>query len=628
MVPWVNGQQSFFDWDDKSVDNSFCNTTRNTLFDGLRRSGKELPLIEKHEAAQFLKKSQTFSIFKFGFGRSFEVACVEEFCERDSDKKSNEEAIKCAEDKKDFINKHCDESDDYFFGNHPELVEHKDNIIKIRQQKYEMCNEHVKRRMQEVMGLRNKDGKEVKDDSDKDMWRTELKPDRLFRGWWHELQKAFLRVCLTDETDCARKCDYNNGVCQLLKVKGEWKYECECKAAYEPLWSNNDDPMKIRELCGEKKRDSPKGACNPLTDRGDYIDHTFLCKALNGTFGDCDHSNQRERDRRAIGSKFNRHEYIANTRKSYFPWVVELNYYHKDLNSPSKTGGTSSNSEISGHKCSGTLVAGKKNDFVITAAHCFCKYPDMTKWIVRIGSIDSSRRLNVKYNLTKLDVDGEEAFDTRIIDWDLGTYQNDGCGYVMGDTPSGKNDFAILELNGKLSKKMYKMFQYTVRYSCINGAENFETLEKVGNQIAVHFESRCFLSGWGEAMNEMVYPSLGIPEKSKYINVKIVNFKECQDGLYDDYLNTLNTEEDQNKVICARGYEDSTSCKGDSGGGLFCYDYDGKSVYLVGTLHGGADRCESGGLMYFANLAHNDYSKRIEKHRKRRNSRPTDTTTQ
>ena len=63
------------------------------------------------------------------------------------------------------------------------------------------------------------------------IWRKELSPDRLFRGWWEELKKAYTRFCLQDKSDCARKCDVKHGTCNLWEDesvneddKDRWKY--------------------------------------------------------------------------------------------------------------------------------------------------------------------------------------------------------------------------------------------------------------------------------------------------------------------------------------------------------------------------------------------------------------------
>ena len=67
---------------------------------------------------------------------------------------------------------------------------------------------------------------------------------RLFRGWWEELKKAYLRFCLKDKTDCARQCDIEHGTCRLnedrLKKEDDedrWTYDCICEPGYGPFSS-------------------------------------------------------------------------------------------------------------------------------------------------------------------------------------------------------------------------------------------------------------------------------------------------------------------------------------------------------------------------------------------------------
>ena len=97
------------------------------------------------------------------------------------------------------------------------------------------------------------------------------------------------------------------------------------------------------------------------------------------------------------------------------------------------------------------------------------------------------------------------------------------------------------------------------------------------------------------------YMTLGIPKKSNFINVKVVPFEECRDdpiyglsndpGIDPDELK--NIDPNNSPFICAKGFEGSSSCAGDSGGGLFCFSEEGQSVHLLGPLHGTtASRCE------------------------------------
>ena len=84
--------------------------------------------------------------------------------------------------------------------------------------------------------------------------------------------------------------------------------------------------------------------------------------------------------------------------------------------------------------------------------------------------------------------------------------------------------------------------------------------------------------------------SLGIPQKSNFINVRVVPFEECKNDQDFSLKNDISTDghldDDVPLFICAKGFKGSSSCGGDSGGGLFCFSEDGQSVHLLGPLHG------------------------------------------
>ncbi|CBY37380.1 unnamed protein product [Oikopleura dioica] len=669
LVSAEDPARSFFDWDDKTVDGFFCENSRYAFYNGLDKNGDTnllkpipLPTISKEEANSVLQTGKKFSILNFGgfFETSLERVAIEEYCQ---DGKLKEHEYKtCRETKQKFVGSFCKDSDSEFYANeYGSLKQFEEKLNKVRQEKYDRCTKHVKERMTQVMGKISK--KSTSGDEKK--WQSELKPDRLFRGWWHELSKAFLRVCMTDITDCARRCNYENGVCQLAKdptADKKWVYECQCQPDYEPVVSSNTDPMILSELCSRTKVDAPKGSCSPLrhakrfdmersetptmTEKGDTlaVDYEFLCQYLspNKVPWNCDHSIDRiNRERRAIGSNFSfeRNEYISQTDFGFFPWVVELNYYpSKNFKNSSakivqkdkdrdKAKGTET------HMCSGTLISGREQDFIITAGHCFCTDREIGQWLVRIGIIDNTKHLNLfTGNLDKLteeDLGSEKYIDVTIEKWRIGArnkYLEDGC--PPGYTPSGYDDVAILYLNGKMSEEIRKSLQHNVRHSCISGFENFNELKDVDpKNLNEFYGSRCFLAGWGDANSENEVTTLGIPQKSNFINVRVVPFEECKNdpiyGLRNDASTVDHLDADNPLFICAKGFEGSSSCGGDSGGGLFCFSEDGQSVHLLGPLHGttAGDCTDANAFMYFANLAHKRYSNVIDKIQKKQTAK-------
>ena len=112
-------------------------------------------------------------------------------------------------------------------------------------------------------------------------WERELSPERLFRGWWEELTKAYKRFCLQDESDCARKCNTEHGTCNLWEDKHEmnkaktWKYRCECDPGYGPQEDTNTDGSS-QYLCAKRISQRDREKCDTL----DYEDGKAITPAI------------------------------------------------------------------------------------------------------------------------------------------------------------------------------------------------------------------------------------------------------------------------------------------------------------------------------------------------------------
>ena len=79
-------------------------------------------------------------------------------------------------------------------------------------ERYQYCDEHVSKRVNATKQINKRSSsREEKEKGEMEPWKRELSPERLFRGWWEELTKAYKRFCLQDESDCARKCNTKHG---------------------------------------------------------------------------------------------------------------------------------------------------------------------------------------------------------------------------------------------------------------------------------------------------------------------------------------------------------------------------------------------------------------------------------
>lgn len=162
-----------------------------------------------------------------------------------------------------------------------------------RKGRYEFCTKHVDKTVDSIKDTSKSTKKLQK-------WQEELTPARLFRGWWEELKKAYLRFCLQDMSDCARRCNVVNGMCRLVEDRQQeddnkrWQYKCTCEPGYGPWQSAN---TADQHLCSIEVKNLDTSGCGPLntidesmTDRmkrddssqslNRPIDHKYLCNTL------------------------------------------------------------------------------------------------------------------------------------------------------------------------------------------------------------------------------------------------------------------------------------------------------------------------------------------------------------
>ena len=221
-------------------------------------------------------------------------------------------------------------------------------------------------------------------------WQEELTPARLFRGWWEELKKAYLRFCLEDKWDCARRCNVRFGLCRLVEDRQDlgdtWQYKCTCQPGYGPWQSDN---ITDQHLCSVEITNLHTTACGPLnaikdiipsvhdsadvsrpsiTNRGHLptiapIDHYYLCDSLVKGYTvypidcyniicmvgwDCSRVEDGRKKRVVGGSDTNQ-----DAKPAYFPSAVEI------MHSPycNLKGKSKDNSNCKPeHKCGGTLL--------------------------------------------------------------------------------------------------------------------------------------------------------------------------------------------------------------------------------------------------------------------------------
>nr|XP_009289871.1 transmembrane protease serine 5 isoform X2 [Danio rerio] len=203
-----------------------------------------------------------------------------------------------------------------------------------------------------------------------------------------------------------------------------------------------------------------------------------------------------------------------------WPWQVSLYYNNR-------------------HICGGSIIT---NQWIVTAAHCVHKLPQVPSWVVYAGIITS--------NLAKLAQYQGFAVE-RII-------YNKNYNHRTHD-----NDIALVKLKTPLN------FSDTIRPVCLPQYDH----DLPGG-------TQCWISGWGYTQPDDVL----IPEVLKEAPVPLISTKKCNSScMYNGEITS--------RMLCA-GYSEGKvdACQGDSGGPLVCQD---ENVWrLVGVVSWGTGCAE------------------------------------
>uniref|UniRef100_H0UYJ5 Peptidase S1 domain-containing protein n=1 Tax=Cavia porcellus TaxID=10141 RepID=H0UYJ5_CAVPO len=208
--------------------------------------------------------------------------------------------------------------------------------------------------------------------------------------------------------------------------------------------------------------------------------------------------------------------------------------------------------------CAGSLL---NRRWLLSAAHCFTKFPDASKWIVQLGELTLYPSA-----------------------WNLRAYLNR---YKVKDIfihPKAKgqtNDIALLKLASPVTYTKY------IHPVCVQAASSSTFLHR----------SDCWVTGWG-VLHEDLTP-LPPPYYLREAQVTILNNTRC------NYLFKQPTALSRIKesMFCAGAEDGSTdSCRGDSGGPLVC-DLDGL-WYQIGIVSWGVGCGRANRPGVYTNVSH------------------------
>jgi len=583
-----------FRWDVPNLESVFCEHSKKAFTDLYEN------VLPKIEASQVLRKTSRhkWTMWPWEIADSFEGECIEETCTKSE------------------VVEFCSRSDDNI-----EDKNLNNELNTQRMQRYHYCETHVEKRVNATKQISYSKREDTTSDvTDKaQVWRKELSPDRLFRGWWEELKKAYTRFCLQDESDCARKCDVDHGTCNLWEDesvaeddKQRWKYRCECDAGYGPSYIADETKEHGEQyLCRETIDQEESGLCETLqTLNGENEKVRVTPQLLNEELGVIDQA--RKRKRRMVG------EFSGTAKNYFFPATVDIFQSTVSLKKGATTSFSAKSTDdgVYKHQCGGTLVwannGAEKTNQVLTAAHCFCHVlregtQDLSElknhFFIRIGLLDNKRALNM--STTTMPEAGTQYIDARVktVKFADPSYIPDG--HCNDASSNGKNDLAVIEL----ARSIDFTDMDHVKPACNYALQ--PSHRKPHKDYMLNDNQNCYVSGWGLAEGDK--GSLGISRNLKYARVTVIKPEKCKDLVPgDQFIQDMEPDKDRNyPIICALGYQEgdksSNTCGGDSGGGLYCFDRKSKNYYLMGVLHGGNKGCTNDNVMYFSNNKHEDF---------------------